>query len=65
MTGMFKQPKIKVPAPTPVATIDDARQNQEASDRLRRRRGRAAMTLTGALGDRSTALTATRSLLGG
>lgn len=61
---LFKPPKIKIPDPPPVPTIDEARQQQEMNDRMRRRRGRAANQLTGPQGDRSTPSVSAKKLLG-
>lgn len=64
MSALFGKPKIKIDQPPPVPTVDEARQNQEVIDRLRRRRGRAAASLTGPLGDTTQAPTSVKTLLG-
>lgn len=64
MSNPFKKPKIKIPTPPPVPTIDETRQNRDLLDRARRRRGRAATILTGPRGDTSQPLTAAKRLLG-
>lgn len=60
----FKRPKINVPEPPPTPTIDQARQSQDITDRMRRRRGRAASVLTGPQGDPTAPATAAKTLLG-
>jgi hypothetical protein len=69
MSGIFSSPKIPAPppppAPLPVPTLDNARQAQQAQDRLAGRRGRAASILTGVGGDLSTPPTSgAKQLLG-
>ena len=69
MSSLFSTPKIPAPppppAPPPVPTMDNARQQQQAQDRLAGRRGRAASILTGAAGDLSTPpTTGAKQLLG-
>lgn len=58
------RPKIKIPDPPAVPTIDETRQQQDILDRARRRRGRAADVLTGQQGDKAQPSVAAKTLLG-
>lgn len=61
MSGLFSKPKMPaMPAPIPVPTTDDARQAEEDTLRLRRRRGLASTFLAG----RTARAGAAASLLG-
>lgn len=62
--GPLKKPKIKIPKPDPVPTVDEAAQNQDMLDKLRRRRGRASTIMTGPLGDTSSPSVAVKKALG-
>lgn len=64
MAGLFgsKIPAVKEPPPPP--SVDEAAQNAEQADALRRRRGRAAAIYTGSSGS-GTPKTTAKSLLGG
>lgn len=62
-----KAPEINAPNPVLPAgapTEDQARQQSEAENVLRRRRGRASTILTGSQGDTSTTNVGTKTLLG-
>lgn len=50
MSSLFS-PKVKTPPAAMPPTIDEAKANVDLLDRLRKRRGRRASILTGALGD--------------
>jgi hypothetical protein len=53
VSALFKTPKVKVPkveAPPPVPTIDEAKRDQNESNRLRRRRGTQSNMYTGPMG---------------
>jgi len=60
----FKRPKINIPEPPAAPTVDEARQSQDITDRMRKRRGRAASVLTGPKGDPAAPATAAKQLLG-
>lgn len=62
--NMFKRPKINVPEPPATPTVDEARQNQDITDRMRKKRGRAAAQLTSPVGDPTVPQTAAKTLLG-
>lgn len=64
--GLIGKPKApKLPAPTPVATRDDAADAQARDDEIRRRRGSASNMLLGAQGaEADAAQTATKLLTG-
>jgi hypothetical protein len=47
------KPLPPVPEPTPTPTIDEAKTQQQASDEIERRKGRAATMFTSAQGDTS------------
>ena len=70
MGGLFKQPKIQMPAtptppaPTPAPTIDTARAAQEARDNAAMRQGRAATILTSDQGDLTPIETGAKKLMG-
>lgn len=66
MSALFSKPPKPPPppAPAPAPSIDEARQRQQAQDKLAGRQGRAATILTGAQGDLTTPPTATKTLLG-
>lgn len=64
MGALFSSPKIpEMPTPPPVPTVDDAREGQQAKDKLRRRRGMAATILTSNEGVKG--MTSGNSVLGG
>jgi hypothetical protein len=52
MGSLFSKPKVPAmpppPEPVPVPTVDEAAQNSEAADKVRRRKGAAATVLTAA-----------------
>lgn len=62
MSGMFHKPKVQKPPTVP--TVDEAAETREALDKRRNRRGASAAMLTGALGDTSPMMTASKRLLG-
>lgn len=57
-------PRASIPKAQAPPTLDDARRQQEARDRLNRKKGGAASILTGKLGDSTAPTTATKTLLG-
>jgi hypothetical protein len=59
-----KPAPMVVPEPDPVPTVDDAVAAREKEDSSKRRRGRAALVLTGKDGA-GTPNSATKTLLGG
>lgn len=62
MAALFKTPKI--PKPPAVPTRDVAAEQQDITDRMRKRRGSAAAILTGAQGDTAPVPTAAKILTG-
>ena len=64
----MSKPKVVTPAPVrlpdPPPTVDQASQNAEASDKLRRRKGRAAYVFGGKTGAMQPTPVATKSLTG-
>jgi hypothetical protein len=70
MGGLFKQPKIQMPAtptppaPTPAPTIDTARAEQMSRDSAAMRQGRAATILTSDQGDLTPVETGAKKLMG-
>jgi hypothetical protein len=64
----MSSPKVVKPAPVklpdPPPTIDQAAQNAEANDRLRKRKGRSAYIFGGNSGALSTTAVGTKTLTG-
>lgn len=65
MSSLFKSPSVQAPTPQPVPTIDTAAQQQDVSDRMRRRRGAASTILVGdPLGGAAPQASAAKLILG-
>jgi len=59
---VVKPPPVKLPDPPP--TVDQASQNAEANDKLRRRKGRAAYVFGGKTNALQSTPVATKTLTG-